>query len=329
VAKGLLRSPFDYRRVQCAGEARIHRLEVAAAVLIDQADVDRVRAFPSARLLADRFIGEATSDAASGIEVSVAVPDALTRLHAREAPQKDNLCGAFWGSLALLSAGITVVDGEPVDQDLVARESETTLDSGDPLKSLPPGVKPRTDYRLEFEVADPATSGTSAAKLRAAITRLAGDALAALPVAGPWTPSSTGELVRLASQCDPQTLLIGNVHTGYLWAASCPPAVYADYLAGKPTTAMPADWNVGHFVAMLFTMTRGDRALVGILDTYPSLGSSGQYLQPVEAVAAALDRGGSGAGGVLCVCRSHVAELLSKSLRDAGFELRDWDNGSS
>jgi hypothetical protein len=281
-----------------------------------------------ARLLADRFIGETSSDGIGAMEVSVAAPDALISLHAREAPQKDNLCGPFWGSLALLSAGIATADGGPVDQDLVARESRTTLDSGDPVHSLPPGVGPRTDYRLELEVADPPTSGTSATKLRAAITRLGGDALTTLPIAGPWTPAATSELVRLASEADPQALLIANVDTGYLWGARTPHAIFADYLAGRPAAATQADWSVGHFVALLFTIKRGDRVLVGILDTYPSLGSSGHYLQPVEAVAAALDRSGSGAGGVLCVCASAAAETLSQSLRAAGFELRDWDNGS-
>ena len=39
-------------------------------------------------------------------------------LHRELMPQKDNLCGAFWGALVLTAAGL---DG--VDQDLVALES--------------------------------------------------------------------------------------------------------------------------------------------------------------------------------------------------------------
>src|ERR1700733_5517429 len=41
----------------------------------------------------------------------------LLGLHARELPQRDDLCGAFCGALALGSAGITAHGGGPVDQD--------------------------------------------------------------------------------------------------------------------------------------------------------------------------------------------------------------------
>jgi len=46
-------------------------------------------------------------------------------LHRVLMPQKDNLCGAFWGALVLTAAGM---DG--VDQDLVALESGTLLPDG-------------------------------------------------------------------------------------------------------------------------------------------------------------------------------------------------------
>ncbi|HWY90934.1 MAG TPA: hypothetical protein VNY31_09710, partial [Solirubrobacteraceae bacterium] len=44
----------------------------------------------------------------------------LLALHARELPQRDDLCGAFCGALALGAAGIDAWGGEPVDQDAVA-----------------------------------------------------------------------------------------------------------------------------------------------------------------------------------------------------------------
>src|ERR1700691_1202392 len=46
---------------------------------------------------------------------------ALLALHAREAPQRDDLCGAFCGVLALGAAGIAAGadGGEPIDQDAV------------------------------------------------------------------------------------------------------------------------------------------------------------------------------------------------------------------
>ena len=45
---------------------------------------------------------------------------ALLAVHARELPQRDDLCGAFCGTLALRAAGIAEHDAEPLDQDAVA-----------------------------------------------------------------------------------------------------------------------------------------------------------------------------------------------------------------
>ena len=44
----------------------------------------------------------------------------LLEIHARELPQRDDLCGAFCGALALGAAGIDEHQGEPLDQDAVA-----------------------------------------------------------------------------------------------------------------------------------------------------------------------------------------------------------------
>ena len=44
----------------------------------------------------------------------------LLAVHTRELPQRDDLCGAFCGALALNAAGIAEHDGEPLDQDAVA-----------------------------------------------------------------------------------------------------------------------------------------------------------------------------------------------------------------
>src|SRR5207245_10033439 len=44
----------------------------------------------------------------------------LLAAHCRALPQRDDLCGAFCGALALHAAGIDTSDGEPLDQDAVA-----------------------------------------------------------------------------------------------------------------------------------------------------------------------------------------------------------------
>ena len=52
---------------------------------------------------------------------------ALPALHALEMPQKDNLCGCFWGALVLRAARI-----DDIDQDRVTVVTGTTPPDGDP-----------------------------------------------------------------------------------------------------------------------------------------------------------------------------------------------------
>ena len=97
------------------------------------------------------------------------VPDrrAFAVAYAAEGQQMDNLCGCFWASLALRAAGIDA------DQEAVALEARSILPGGDPQTHVAPGATPRCDYRVELPLADvPATAGTAAPPLRAAIERL-------------------------------------------------------------------------------------------------------------------------------------------------------------
>src|SRR3954463_4580150 len=94
-------------------------------------------------------------------------------------PQKDNLCGAFWGALVLTAAGV-----EGADQDLVALESGTLLPEGGEPPPLA-GVDSRVDYRLDLPPAPKAESGTPGRGLAIAIERLSAGSPAAVPVARP------------------------------------------------------------------------------------------------------------------------------------------------
>src|SRR5215216_2640028 len=65
----------------------------------------------------------------------------LAGLHERSIPQRDQLCGPFWGALVLTAAG------HPTDQDEVALRAGTTLAEGDPAGWLPPRAPPRRGLR--------------------------------------------------------------------------------------------------------------------------------------------------------------------------------------
>ena len=247
----------------------------------------------------------------------------LARLHEKAMPQKDHLCGPFWGALALTAAGC------PTDQDEVALRAGTTLAKGDPAEWLPPGASPRTDYGLPLLSApDEASSGTSASALARGIEELSERSLRVIPVAGPWTAATVAALVEGAAAKAPECTLIANLRTGRLWGSRPPARLFFDHLLGLPVEAPAPDWDCGHFLAIVAALSGPSDTLVALRDTYQELGWGGYHLQPAEAVAAALERGDGHEGGVLCVCEASAAEAFAGKLEEAGFELRHWDNGT-
>ena len=260
--------------------------------------------------------------------MAVPGPPDLARLHAKELPQKDHLCGAFWGALALQAAGFREADGGPVDQDLVALRAGTTIAPGDD-DALPPGASPRVDYRLELEQGEPATSGTAASGLARAVGELSGGRLAVVPVAGPWTAESVVGLAEGVAAAARDATLVANLRTGRLWGTSPPAAALVAYLAGEAVVGPPSEWDVGHFVTLAAVLSGPGGALVCVRDTYPTLGWGGYHLQPAGVVAAALERGDGREGGVLCIAPAEAAAALRERLAEAGYELRLWDNGSA
>jgi hypothetical protein len=265
------------------------------------------------------------------VTTTVAAPwsDRIDLLHAREMPQKDNLCGAFWGALVLRAAGVSAWEAEPVDQDLVARLAGTVLPPGDPLEGLPPGAAPRTDYRLTLPAAPEGVSaGTAASGVRRAIERISGGRLAAVPVAGPWSEATVVDLVDVAGAAAGGAVLIANLRTGRLWGARPPAPVVLAHLLGRSVEPPPPDWDVGHFVTLASSVRGRGGILVVVRDTYSTLGWGGYHVQPPGAVAAALTRGDGHEGGVLCVQLADAAADLRSALSDRGFDLRDWNNGT-
>jgi hypothetical protein len=247
----------------------------------------------------------------------------LADLHEKAIPQKDQLCGPFWGALVLAASG------HPAGQDDVALHAGTTLAEGDPADWLPPGASPRTDYSLSLPVSpDEAFAGTSASGLARSIEALADNALRVIPIAGPWTAEMVVALVEVSASEVPGCTLVANLRTGHLWGSHAPARLLLDHLLGLPVEPPAPDWDCGHFLTIVATLSGPGGALVTLRDTYPELGWGGYHLQPAGAVAAALDRGDGHEGGVLCVCEASAATAFAGRLDVAGFELRHWDNGT-
>jgi Family of unknown function (DUF6885) len=250
-------------------------------------------------------------------------PRDFALLHEREMPQKDQLCGAFWGALTLSAAG------HAASQEEVALRAGTTLAEGDPAQWLPPGASPRTDYEATIPVApDEASAGTSATGVARSIEELSGGALSVVPVAGPWSTETVVSLVEISASQAPECTLIANLRTGRPWGSHPSARLLLDHLLGRPVKPPPPDWDCGHFLTIAACLGGPGGVLVVLRDTYPQLGRDGYHLQPAGAVAAALERGDGLEGGVLCTCETPAAEVLAGRLEEAGFELRHWDNGS-
>jgi hypothetical protein len=254
----------------------------------------------------------------------------LLAVHARALPQRDDLCGAFCGALALRAAGIETHDGEPVDQDAVAIAAGSIVSGMREAGTLPHGETGRRDYRLSIpSIDDPDVSGTTAAGLRDAIATLSGGALEAIPYSGPWSASTLAGVFDLAAALVRPVTLVANFATHHLWGGRPSVTQLLDHLFEGAVEGPPPDWDVGHF-ACVFGQVRGPRgSLYGVADTYPALGDGGVHLQPQERLAAALERRDMPAGGMLVVACAADAATVRAGVGAVGLAEGIWDNGTA
>jgi hypothetical protein len=259
---------------------------------------------------------------------------ALLELHALQAPQRDDLCGAFCGALALGAAGLTSVpdgegDGGPIDQDAVALAAGSVVGAHTDPANLPFAESGRRDYRLALpSVADSSVSGTTAAGLARALGELSGGRLAAIPYSGPWTPATLDGLFELAAALERPVTLLANLATRHLWGSHPRSEQSLAYLLEGEPSGPPPDWDVGHFVCVFGRLAGPRGSLYGLADTYLSLGTGGVHVQPREHLATAIERRDMPAGGVLLAVDSRDAPAVRAGAAALGLEEGLWDNGT-
>src|SRR5271166_461249 len=227
---------------------------------------------------------------------------ALLALHALELPQRDDLCGAFCGALALRAGGVERHDGQPIDQDEVALAAGSIISRLPDPTILPHGEVGRRDYRLALPlVDDSAASGTTAVGLLDAVHRLSDGRLAAIPYSGPWTAGTLDGLFELTVALEHPVTLVANFATHHLWGSRASVPQMLDYLLDGELQGPPPDWDVGHFACVVGRVQGPGGNLYAVADTYPALGSGGLHVQPQERLAAALERRDMPAGGVIVI----------------------------
>jgi hypothetical protein len=253
----------------------------------------------------------------------------LLSLHARELPQRDDLCGAFCGSLALRAAGIGMRDGEPLDQDAVGMAAGSVVSRLADTAALPYDEPGRRDYRLALPlVEDASASGTTAGGLVRALDQLSDGRLEAIPYAGPWTATTLAGLFDLAAALERPVTLIANLATRHLWGSRAGVSQLLDYLLAGEPTGPPPDWDVGHFACVLARVRGPGGSLYALADTYPSLGDRGVHLQPQERLAAALERRDMPAGGMIVLASAEDASSVRSGAGELGLLEGIWDNGT-
>jgi hypothetical protein len=254
---------------------------------------------------------------------------ALLAEHARELPQRDDLCGAFCAALALRAAGIQRHRGEPADQDAVALAAGTVVSRIPDLAALPRGERGRRDYRIAPPLIDDASvSGTNCAGVLRGVEQVSGGALAAIPYSGPWSAATLDALFDVLAALPRPATLIANVATRHLWGGAAPVGATLAYLLGGIDEGPPPDWDVGHFVCVFARTSGPGGALYGVADTYRSLGRGGVHVQPRERLARALERPDMAPGGMLAVLAREDGDGVRDAVAACGLCEGVWDNGS-
>lgn len=245
--------------------------------------------------------------------------------HQRAGQQPDNLCGPYWAALLLRSRGFHHLTSEHI-----AQLAGSVLPTGDPITWLPQGAHSQQDYGLPLPTTTSAkAAGTSAQGLIAAVLEQSEHHYTLLPLQAEWSAERVDVVLQLCWQ-NPvwNAVPLCNVRTGHLWGSHLNVKDAIDYLNGELMTAPPADWNVGHFMALAGTVMGQTRSLVLVCDTYPIFGWQGYHLQSSDAIAQALNRADGNGGGILLFIATQDKEQVEQAAKAKGFEVAVWDNGS-
>ena len=246
--------------------------------------------------------------------------------HQQEMPQKNELCGAFWVTLALRA-----LDGCDLEQDHVGRAASSLLSVVQTSDSLPPGEPGRDDYVLDLPRTDDpeVDSGTSSEGLMVAARELSDGRMVAIPVSGRWTGENVKALLTGVTELDVDGLMIANSATRFLWGSRIDLQQVVATLVDGDTSGQAPEWNVGHFIGVLGWISGPTGDLMICADTYPSLGSRGVHLQPFDAMAASLNRDDSEfSGGILLMVPAAAESAICALVSSVGLTTDIWDNGT-
>lgn len=256
--------------------------------------------------------------------------DRVAAVHRPAGAQPDNLCGAFWVSLLLRSAG----SGSPTPERAAAAAGTVLPAGGDPRSWVPPGEPNRPgDTATLARSDDPDVSGTSVPGMLAAVDELSGGSYRLVPIRGHAGRALDGSAIAtlvgiLERHPRWEATPILNLRTGALWGTRLPLTGALTYLAGGDVNPPDPEWDVGHFVNIAGLVRGPERTMLLLRDSYPSFGSGGSHLQPLEAVGSAVRRDDGREGGCLLFLAARHLDGAERALKDEGYDIGTWDNGT-
>ena len=253
----------------------------------------------------------------------------LLQAHAREIPQRDDLCGAFCAALGLHALGVLGPGGEPIDQDDVALAAGSLVSRQPQPEILPYGETGRRDYRLQLpRIDDGERSGTTAAGVVEAVARVSGGTALAIPLSGPWNSATLAGTFDLARSAARPVALVANLATHHLWGSRASLEQVLGWLIEGRDEGPPPDWHVGHFVLIAARSEGPGGRMYALADTYPALGMDGVHVQPEPRLAAAIARPDMPAGGVIAIVETREAAAFRDGAAALGLREGLWDNGT-
>lgn len=253
----------------------------------------------------------------------------VSRLYRGAGAQLDNLCGPFCVWVALSAFGVRTTQ-----EDVAVAAGSVLPRGGDPVASVPPGEPNRDAYAREIRrTDDPGVSGTSVPGLVAATRDVSSGLFVLVPIRGrsgrPLDATALGDVIELL-EANPswEAVPILNLRTGKLWGTTLALEDAVASVSGELIDPPPPEWDVGHFVSVVGSVRGPAGTSLLVRDTYPSFGSRGVHVQPIDAVAAAVRRDDGREGGCLLFVSADDAASVERAAKDAGFDIDVWDNGT-
>jgi hypothetical protein len=174
-----------------------------------------------------------------------------------------------------------------------------------------------------------ALGGTSVLGLIEATEKVSSGQYRLIPLKTTWTTADLEALIHLC-QTHPhwETVPLCNVQTNQFWGSTLCIQDAIAYLQGNLIQPPSADWSVGHFVTLAGIVKGSAQSLMIVRDTYPIFGWNGYHLQPLEAIAAALNRDDGSEGGIALFAATHHQVEIEYQCQQQGWAIAPWDNGT-